>query len=118
MNLDFPTDTGKIDRSFRFERTNGEWRINGLGFADVANRILAKPQAGTTEVWELVNKSGGWGHPIHIHLVDFKVLTRSGRGVESYESSGFKVTLPLIAIPWCILTEQHRMLSSLTRMRP
>ncbi|KAL0638050.1 hypothetical protein Q9L58_002987 [Maublancomyces gigas] len=90
VNLDFPTDTGKIDRSFRFERTNGEWRINGRGFADVANRILAKPQAGTTEVWELINKSGGWGHPIHIHLVDFKVLTRTRRGVESYESSGFK----------------------------
>lgn len=92
MNLDFPADTGKIDRSFRFERTNGEWRINGLGFSNVANRILAKPKAGTTEVWELVNKSGGWGHPIHIHLIDFKVLTRTGRGVESYESSGYKVS--------------------------
>ncbi|KAH0608854.1 uncharacterized protein H6S33_001082 [Morchella sextelata] len=90
VDLTFPTNTGTIDRHFKFERTNGEWRINGLGFADVANRILAKPNAGAVEVWELENSSGGWAHPIHIHLIDFKVLTRNGRGVEPYESAGFK----------------------------
>lgn len=91
VDLNFPVNPGTIDRHFKFERTNGEWRINGLGFADVANRILAKPNAGAVEVWELENSSGGWAHPIHIHLIDFKVLTRNGRGVEPYESAGFKV---------------------------
>ena len=78
-------DTGTrttIDHEFVFERTNGEWRINGIGFEDIPNRILAKPKQGGTERWRLVNKSGGWSHPIHIHLIDFKILSRSGgRGI-------------------------------------
>ncbi|KAF8469533.1 Cupredoxin [Kalaharituber pfeilii] len=92
VDLDLPVNTNTIDRSFLFERTNSEWRINDIGFADVANRILATPTPGSTEVWELENSSGGWAHPIHIHLIDFKVLTRNRRGVEPYEA-GFKDTV-------------------------
>ena len=33
---------------------------------------------GTVETWTIENKSGGWFHPLHIHLVDFKVLSRNG----------------------------------------
>ena len=59
-DLALPTSlSNKIDREFVFERTNGEWRINGVGFEDVANRIIAKPQQGKVERWKLVNKSGG-----------------------------------------------------------
>ena len=59
-DLDFPKSVStKIDREFRFEKTNGEWRINGVGFADVANRILATPKQGSVERWKLINKSGG-----------------------------------------------------------
>jgi spore coat protein A, manganese oxidase len=38
-------------------------------------------------VWTLKNLHGGWFHPIHIHLIDFKVLSRSGKtvGVFPYE---------------------------------
>lgn len=90
--LTWPTKaTNRIDRSFKFERNNGMWTINGVVFSDFAKRVLAKPTPGSTEIWELENSSGGWGHPVHIHLVDFKVLTRSGngRGVMPYEN-GFK----------------------------
>ena len=37
------------------------------------------------QIWEITNKSGGWFHPVHIHLVDFKMLTRNGRPVFNYE---------------------------------
>ncbi|KAK0382877.1 hypothetical protein NLU13_8793 [Sarocladium strictum] len=85
------TSTNKIDHQFRFHRTNSEWRINGIGFADVANRVLAKVPRGTVEIWELENSSGGWTHPIHVHLVDFLVLDRvGGRGVMPYEKAGLK----------------------------
>ena len=30
-------------------------------------------------MWEIRNKSGGWLHPVHIHLIDFKVLDRNGK---------------------------------------
>ncbi|KAF5013295.1 hypothetical protein FDECE_690 [Fusarium decemcellulare] len=84
-------DTNEINHHFRFHRTNGEWRINGVGFADTANRVLAKVPRGTVEIWELENSSGGWSHPIHVHLVDFLVLDREGRrGTMPYESAGLK----------------------------
>ncbi|KAK3337684.1 Cupredoxin [Cercophora scortea] len=82
----------RVDHHFAFERTNGEWKINGVGFNEVANRVLANVPRGTVEIWELENGGGGWSHPIHVHLVDFKVLTRTGstRGVYPYESGGLK----------------------------
>lgn len=62
VKLNFPTDTGSlVHRHFLFGRSNSEWRINGIGFKDVKNRIMAKPIPGSTEIWELENSSGGWG---------------------------------------------------------
>jgi bilirubin oxidase len=87
----FPPASTGIDHHFRFHRTNSEWRINGIGFADVNNRVLANVPRGTVEIWELENGSGGWTHPIHIHLVDFRVLARDGnRAVMPYEAEGLK----------------------------
>ncbi|KAH8733189.1 Cupredoxin [Phaeosphaeriaceae sp. PMI808] len=86
----FPPASSGIDHEFRFHRSNGQWQINDVGFADAANRILANVPRGKVEIWKLVNKSGGWTHPIHVHLVDFRVLQRNGRGVEPYESAGLK----------------------------
>ncbi|KAK0612632.1 Cupredoxin [Bombardia bombarda] len=83
----------QIDHHFEFERTNGEWKINGVGFNDVENRVLANVPRGTVEVWELENGGGGWSHPIHVHLVDFRVLSRSDdddRTVLPYEAQGLK----------------------------
>ncbi|KAF9878648.1 multicopper oxidase [Colletotrichum karsti] len=81
-----------VDRKFEFHRQNGLWKINGVGFSDVRNRILAKVPLGTVEVWEFENSGGGWTHPIHVHLVDFRILSRTkkGRGVLPYEAAGLK----------------------------
>jgi spore coat protein A len=46
---------------------------------------VANPAAGDVQIWEITNKSGGWFHPVHIHLVDFKMLTRNGKPVFNYE---------------------------------
>jgi hypothetical protein len=88
----FPPKKSGIDRKFLFHRSNGEWQVNGVTFADVKNRILAKPKRGAIEVWELENGSGGWSHPVHIHLVDFQILTRTGgkRPVLNYEKEALK----------------------------
>ncbi|KAK6859908.1 hypothetical protein PG995_003544 [Apiospora arundinis] len=90
--IPYPQDRTTIDHEFRFERKNGGWRINGVGFDDVANRVLAKPPRGRVETWKLINGGGGWSHPIHIHLVDFKVVSRkNGRAaVLPYEAAGLK----------------------------
>ncbi|MDX6375789.1 MAG: hypothetical protein QOE98_92, partial [Gaiellaceae bacterium] len=76
-------------RNFRFERGNGHWQINGTTWEDVVNSdynlVLANPGIGDVEIWELENRSGGWFHPVHIHLVDFKVLDRNGQPPRDWE---------------------------------
>ena len=66
----------------RVERTNGNWAINDRTWVDVANsgykQTLATPRLGETQVWEIENSSGGWFHPVHIHLIDFKIISRTG----------------------------------------
>jgi spore coat protein A len=70
-------------RKLVFERKNGEWTINGMTWAQVEasgfQLVIADPALNSVEIWELENKSGGWFHPIHIHLVDFMILSRNGR---------------------------------------
>ncbi|MGK5172329.1 multicopper oxidase family protein [Geodermatophilus sp. CPCC 205761] len=79
-------------RTLRFERQGGEWTINGLTWEDVEDsnfeNAIARPQRNTVEVWDLINDSGGWFHPIHLHLVDFRIISRTdGRGrVQVYEN--------------------------------
>lgn len=78
-------------RHFEFHHSNSQWQINGVVFSDAANRVLANVPRGTVEVWELENSSGGWSHPIHIHLVDFRVVSRTGdRPLYNYETRGLK----------------------------
>ena len=65
--------------TLRLERQNGAWTVNGTTW----DKIVASnyqfwrrtPLEGTVEKWIIQNKSGGWFHPLHIHLVDFKVLS-------------------------------------------
>lgn len=47
------------------------WMINGLEWHD----ITEMPRLGTSEVWSFVNRSG-IAHPMHMHLVMFRVLDR------------------------------------------
>ncbi len=64
-------------RTFRFKRSNGAWVIND----DLFNPLKAqvKVRMGTAEIWTLDNTSGGWWHPIHIHLEEGRILSRNGR---------------------------------------
>jgi FtsP/CotA-like multicopper oxidase with cupredoxin domain len=67
-------------RTLALVRQGGQWTINGETWADVEasayRRVMANPGLGDVEVWELHNDSGGWHHPIHIHLIDFRILDR------------------------------------------
>jgi FtsP/CotA-like multicopper oxidase with cupredoxin domain len=76
-------------RTFEFKRESGQWTINGTTWDDVVNsdyqQVVANPGFEDVEIWELRNPHGGWFHPIHIHLVDFKVLDRNGKPPFDYE---------------------------------
>ncbi|KAI4766046.1 oxidase cueO precursor [Aureobasidium sp. EXF-3400] len=91
-NVPLPPAKSTVDRSYEFQRSNGEWQVNGVTWADVEDRVIAKPERGSVERWELINSAGGWSHPIHIHLIDFQVVSRTGgtRGVLPYEQTALK----------------------------
>ena len=79
---------------WRFERgQGGEWLVNcfnGLGAqpfdpgpkppAPENPRVDATCKVGTTEIWRLINGSGGWAHPVHIHRNQFQILDRVDSG--------------------------------------
>jgi spore coat protein A, manganese oxidase len=81
-----------VKRLFVFERKNSHWTVNGETWENVIasdyRHTSADPKAGAVEMWTLHNPSGGWFHPIHIHLIDFKIISRTGgkvNGVQPYE---------------------------------
>jgi len=64
-------------RTFKFDRSNGAWTVNNRFFDE--HRIDARPRKGTAEIWTVENSSGGWQHPVHIHMEEFQILSRNGR---------------------------------------
>jgi FtsP/CotA-like multicopper oxidase with cupredoxin domain len=62
-------------RTFKFDRLNGQWSINGQ-FMDCNTFRFAVTQ-NTAEEWILMNLSGDWTHPIHIHLEEHQILSRN-----------------------------------------
>jgi FtsP/CotA-like multicopper oxidase with cupredoxin domain len=76
-------------RHMRLERQNGEWKINGKSWHDIIASnfewTFGNPGLNDVELWELENRSGGWFHPLHIHLIDFQILNRNGQAPFAYE---------------------------------
>jgi FtsP/CotA-like multicopper oxidase with cupredoxin domain len=64
-------------RTFEFERSGGAWVINDR-LAGELDRVRARSPRGAPEIWKLVNNSGGWWHPIHIHSEFMRVIRRGG----------------------------------------
>jgi FtsP/CotA-like multicopper oxidase with cupredoxin domain len=78
-----PLSSAVRTRTFRFERNNGQWKINNQTWDK--DRVDANPEPGDVEIWNLVNPGSGWVHPVHIHLVDLQMLTRNGVPPRPYE---------------------------------
>jgi FtsP/CotA-like multicopper oxidase with cupredoxin domain len=58
------------------------WRINGRTFNPA--RSEAFPRLGTTETWEIVNKTSV-AHVMHLHHSDWYLLERSGKAPPAWE---------------------------------
>jgi len=82
----------KRERLFKFERSNGHWTVNGTTWEDVIasdyKYSLANPGRDEIETWVFQNNSGGWFHPVHVHLVDFKVVSRTGGKLTGADRNG------------------------------
>ncbi|KAM0718783.1 hypothetical protein Q7P37_005854 [Cladosporium fusiforme] len=92
--VNFPPNKATVDRSYEFQRQGSQWKVNGITWADGPEaRVLAKPKRGSVERWILKNGSGGWTHPVHIHLIDFQIVSRKGGArnqVLPYEAAALK----------------------------
>lgn len=78
-------------RTFRFERTGNQWKINNKTWDE--KRIDANPQPGAIEVWNFVNAGSGWVHPVHVHFVDMQLIDRNGLPPRPYEQGWKDVVL-------------------------
>ncbi|MEU4345860.1 multicopper oxidase family protein [Streptomyces sp. NPDC023838] len=79
------------DFSFRAGRMHGDhgWLIDGLPFDPARSDVTVR--LGDVEVWRLV---ADVHHPVHLHLVGFRVLTRGGRSPLAHDA-GLKDTVSL-----------------------
>ena len=91
-DLDFPdARDAEVTRKFQFIAGvgGGMSAINGKTFDP--ERIDARPQLGSTEIWEIFADPS---HPFHMHLVHFRVLSRDG-GPPGPHDAGWKDTVSL-----------------------
>jgi FtsP/CotA-like multicopper oxidase with cupredoxin domain len=64
-----------VVRTFKFDRLNGQWSINGQFVDPEVFRFTVTQNS--VENWILMNLSGDWTHPIHIHLEEHQILSRN-----------------------------------------
>ncbi|MBU6300771.1 MAG: multicopper oxidase domain-containing protein [Verrucomicrobia bacterium] len=89
-----PASEVEIRRSFRFERKNGHWAINGQFYDErIANAV---PRLGSVEEWTLENSSGGWWHPIHIHLESHQQVRNLTTGALPPYQNSFKQDVTML----------------------
>lgn len=74
-SLPSQTAPARIVRTFKFDRLNGQWSINGQ-FMD-CNNFRFTVQQNSVEHWLLTNLTGDWTHPVHIHLEEHQIMSRN-----------------------------------------
>ncbi len=68
------------ERLFVFDYDNGLWTINGRLMDP--NRVDAKIEQGSAEIWTFRNAGNAWAHPVHTHFEEFQILEFNGRPVK------------------------------------
>jgi FtsP/CotA-like multicopper oxidase with cupredoxin domain len=81
----------KVTRIFDLGRSNGSWVINDKLYDPL--RIDATIQRGAAERWIFTNGSGGWWHPMHIHLESHQVQSVNGQAPPIWDSFKSDTTL-------------------------
>ena len=76
-------------RTRKFVLNPGSQTINGKKMD--AARVDEVVHSGDVEIWQFTNETGTY-HPIHIHAVQFQILTRDGKALGPYEQ-GWKDTV-------------------------
>ncbi|MBZ5525057.1 MAG: multicopper oxidase domain-containing protein [Acidobacteriia bacterium] len=77
----------RVVRTFKFDRLNGQWSINGqfmdCGYGnggtggESTETFRFTVQQNSVEHWLLTNLTGDWTHPVHIHLEEHQIMNRN-----------------------------------------
>ncbi|WP_315067564.1 multicopper oxidase [uncultured Clostridium sp.] len=59
--------------------------LNNRMWSDPATE---KPELDSIEIWNLINPVANLSHPIHVHLVQFKILDRRPFDIQKYQTDG------------------------------
>lgn len=71
----------RVKRTWVFDYDNGLWTVNGRLMDP--NRIDAKIESGSAEIWTIRNGGNSWAHPVHTHFEEFQILEVNGKPVKS-----------------------------------
>jgi FtsP/CotA-like multicopper oxidase with cupredoxin domain len=88
---DYRREDAVITRDFRIHRRHGVWVVNGSCYDPAKSSTCPPVTLDTTEIWRFHNSAGGWVHPMHVHLEEFKILSRNGVAPGPHEA-GLKDT--------------------------
>ncbi|HEY5526782.1 MAG TPA: multicopper oxidase [Candidatus Anoxymicrobiaceae bacterium] len=61
-----------------------DMKLNGLGMMDPTTE---KPELGAIEIWQMINTTADT-HPMHVHLVQFRILDRRPFNVAAFVATG------------------------------
>ena len=70
-----PLKVPTVTRTFKFGKGQGGWNVNGK-LID-CSRVNFTMKRGRPERW-IFETGGGWGHPIHNHFVEGRIVRRNG----------------------------------------
>jgi FtsP/CotA-like multicopper oxidase with cupredoxin domain len=97
--------TARIVRTFKFDRLNGQWSINGqfmdCGYGnggtggESTETFRFTVQQNSVEHWILTNLTGDWTHPVHIHLEEHQILSRNRQAPAFASDQGRKDVVKL-----------------------
>ena len=71
----------KRQRTWAFDYVGGLWTVNGRVYEP--NRIDARIERGSAEVWTLRNQGKNWSHPIHSHFTEYLLMEVNGIPVDN-----------------------------------
>ena len=69
-------DEVRATRRFKFERRRRAWVVNREYFSPRTTNAV--PVQNSAERWIIENNSGGWWHPVHIHLEAHQIVKLNG----------------------------------------
>lgn len=79
FNEDDVVETRNMDLGLEIKNDLPTYTLNGYTMWDDGSMVY--PQLGSTEIWEFRNHTSGT-HPMHMHLVKFKVIGRGPDGTD------------------------------------